>query len=205
MSSTAMVFVVDDDDDVRDMLQKMLLDKGFHVRAFNSGTAFLNSLEATATGCVLLDVVMKGMSGLEVLERLSERRDALAVIMLTGFGEVPLAVSAMKAGAIDFIEKPCKAEKIVEAINRAMELSATERENVTLMKDINTRLDSLTGRERDVLDQLVLGLPNKLIAYELGISPRTVEIHRARVMRKMQAESLPHLVKMALTVHSNSL
>jgi two-component system response regulator FixJ len=199
-----MVFVVDDDDDLREILRQMLLDRDFDVRAFDSGNAFLNSLDAAATGCVLLDVRMQGMSGLQVLEQLSARRDALPVIMMTGFGEVPLAVSAMKTGAVDFIEKPFKAEKIVEAVNRAMELSATKRENVTALERIASRLDMLTPRERDVLDQLVLGRPNKLIAHELGISPRTVEIHRSRVMHKMQAESLPHLVKMAMTVGTNS-
>lgn len=202
MSPSDMVFIVDDDDSVREIMRQMLLDNGFHVRAFNSGKAFLSSLNSTASGCVLLDVVMKGMSGLQVLERLSGRLDALPVIMMTGYGEVSLAVNAMKAGAIDFIEKPCKAEKIVEAVNRAFEQSATERKIVTAIQDVNSRLSLLTPRERDVLDHLVQGRQNKLIAHELGISSRTVEIHRSRVMRKMQAESLPELVKMALIADS---
>lgn len=192
------VLIVDDDEAVRDSLHSLLQAANFQVRAFDSGWAFLDVFETVEAGCVLLDIILGDIDGLEVLERLAERNSDLPVIMMTGHGDIPMAVRAMKAGAADFIEKPYSDDLIIAAIQRALDRGEKARSRGALADEVGERVTSLTPRERDVLDQLVIGRPNKLIAYELGISPRTVEIHRARVMEKMQTESLSHLVRMAL-------
>lgn len=193
------IIIVDDDEAVRDSLQSLLSAADFQVRAFDSGTAFLDAIDSLEAGCVLLDIILGDINGLEVLEGLAEHKSALPVIMMTGHGDVPMAVRAMKVGAVDFIEKPYSEEQIISSIQRALERGEQARTKGTLADEVGERINLLTPRESDVLEQLVIGRPNKLIAYELGISPRTVEIHRARVMEKMQAESLSHLVRMALT------
>ena len=173
-------------------------------KPFESGTAFLAAVEQIESGCVLLDVRMPDIDGLEIQARLATANPGLIVIIITGHGDVPMAVKAMKAGAFDFIEKPFTDDVLMESLQRAW----TQRQDLAETQDnsgsseanseILGRIDDLTPRERDVLDQLIIGRPNKIIAYELGISPRTVEVHRARVMEKMQAKSLSHLVRMAL-------
>lgn len=193
------IIIVDDDEAVRDSLQSLLSAADFQVRAFDSGTAFLDAIDSLEAGCVLLDIILGDINGLEVLEGLAEHKSALPVIMMTGHGDVPMAVRAMKVGAVDFIEKPYSEEQIISSIQRALERGEQARTKGALADEVGERINLLTPRESDVLEQLVIGRPNKLIAYELGISPRTVEIHRARVMEKMQAESLSHLVRMALT------
>ena len=193
------VFVVDDDEAVRDSLGALLESVGFEVESFGSGADFLDRLDPKRGGCIVLDVRMPGLSGLEIQEKLAEKRIALPVIIITGHGDVPIAVQAIKAGAIDFIEKPFGDDVILESVGRALEQGRRNKRDASSAAEIEARLARLTPRERDVLEQLVIGNPNKIIAYELAISPRTVEIHRARVIEKMEARSLSHLVRLALT------
>ena len=191
------VFIVDDDEAVRDSLGALVESDGLEVRTFGSGKAFLAALAAGQTGCVLLDVQMPDLGGLEIQQRLAGAHPGLRIIIITGHGDVPLAVKAMKAGAFDFLEKPFDDGILIDRIRgaRAAARSGGGAEAGAAGLD---GLQQLTPREHDALHQLIIGNPNKVIAYELGISPRTVEVHRARVMEKMQAKSLSHLVRMAL-------
>jgi len=198
MSDVPTVFIVDDDEAVRDSLQILLAVEGHRIEAFESGIAFLEAFDAARAGCLLVDVRMPDMSGLDLQEILNERRSSLPVIIMTGHGDVPMAVRAMKAGAVDFIEKPFSDATILDSVRRALTLADRAVVDQTFATEATTRLEGLTPREREVLDRLVAGRPNKVIAFELGISPRTVEIHRARVMEKMEADSLSHLVRLAL-------
>ncbi|UEM24087.1 response regulator [Skermanella mucosa] len=186
------VVVVDDDDAVRDSLQILLESAGFTVEAFASPVEFLASPAPAEAGCLLVDVRMPEMDGIQVQETLNAGNTQLPVIVMTGHADVPLAVRAMKAGAVDFVEKPFDDEAIIETVRRALQLRPAAN------PEIVQRIAQLTPREREVLEGLVAGHANKVIAYELDISPRTVEIHRARVMEKMQARSLSQLVRMAL-------
>jgi len=201
MAEARTVHLVDDDEAVRESLTALLESHDFSVRSFVSAEAFLAAYPTGACGCLLTDIRMPEMDGLTLQERVAETSPRLAVIVMTGHADVPLAVRAMKAGAIDFVEKPFPPMAIVEAINRALNESARRREALPdYSGELRTRLDTLTPREREVLVGLVAGLPNKTIAYDLGISPRTVEIHRARVMEKMRAKSLSELVRLAMTL-----
>lgn len=193
------IFVVDDDEAVRDSLGALLESAGFEVESFGSGADFLDRLDPKRGGCIVLDVRMPGLSGLEIQEKLTEKRIALPVIIITGHGDVPIAVQAIKAGAMDFIEKPFGDDIILESVGRALERGRRNKRDASSAVEIEARMARLTPREREVLGQLVIGNPNKIIAYELGISPRTVEIHRARVIEKMEARSLSHLVRLAIT------
>jgi two-component system, LuxR family, response regulator FixJ len=195
---TGKVFIVDDDDAVRDSLQALLEAKGYAAEAFASAETFLAAYRPGQGGCALIDLRMPGMDGLALLDRLREGGSALQVVMVTGHGDVPLAVKAMKAGALDFIQKPYTNDTILELIKRALSARPQSGYADLVPEEVRVRAQSLTPRERDVLEQLVVGRPNKIIAHELKISPRTVEIHRANVMRKMQADSLSHLVRMAM-------
>ena len=198
------IYIVDDDEAVRDSLQILTESYDYETETFESGTAFLEAVERIGSGCVLLDVRMPDIDGLEIQARLAQANPRLAVIIITGHGDVPMAVKAMKAGAFDFIEKPFTDDVLMESLGRASAHSkhlAQAQDNAgssEVNNEVLGRIEELTPRERDVLDQLIIGRPNKIIAYELGISPRTVEVHRARVMEKMQAKSLSHLVRMAL-------
>ena len=198
MVVTATVFVVDDDDAVRESLTLLLEAAGFVVAAFSTGFSFLETVRQAAEGCVVMDVRMPDIGGLEVHQELRRRNVALPVVVITGHGDVPLAVRAMKAGVTDFIEKPFSDETILGSIARALERGEESRHEQAAVGEILARAASLTAREREVLHELVAGHPNKVIAHHLSISPRTVEIHRARVMEKMQAPSLSALVRMAL-------
>ncbi len=200
MATEPTVLVVDDDAAVRDSLEAMLEAEGYRVELFADARTFLREFEPHPQSCVLIDVRMPDMDGIELLEELARRPDAPPVIMITAHADVPLAVKAMKLGAIDFIEKPFTAEALVAAIREALASAAHAPAPVA---EVTGRLGRLTERERQVLEQLVIGRSNKAIALELGISPRTVEIHRARVMEKMRAESLSHLVRMALAAGVN--
>ena len=193
------IFVVDDDEAVRDSLGALLESAGFEVETFSSGADFLDRLDPKRGGCIVLDVRMPGLSGLEIQEKLTEKRITLPVIIITGHGDVPIAVQAIKAGAMDFIEKPFGDDVILESVGRALERARRNKRDASSAVEIEARMARLTPRERDVLEQLVIGNPNKIIAHKLGISPRTVEIHRARVIEKMEARSLSHLVRLALT------
>lgn len=200
MTQDHTVFIVDDDEAVRDSLEILLEASGYATESYASGPDILAACESAGNGCVLLDVRMPGMSGLEVQERLQTVRPDLPVIIITGHGDVAMAVRAMKAGAFDFVEKPFHEESLLESIQIALSIAerATRRHEIGELARRN--LERLTPREHDVLEHLVTGQPNKVIAYELGCSPRTVEIHRARVMEKMEARNLPHLVRMAIAM-----
>ncbi|QCO18044.1 DNA-binding response regulator (plasmid) [Azospirillum brasilense] len=205
------VFVLDDDEAVRDSVVILLECEGFRVESFESPLAFLESDAPSRPGCLLVDVRMPQMSGLDVQERLVQEGRGLPVIVMTGHADVPLAVRAMKAGAVDFVEKPFDEQALIgsvkAALARAVPLTAPPAAQAptpapaapAVSPEVLERLASLTPRERDVLQWLVEGKSNKVIAFELSISPRTVEIHRARVMEKMRADSLPSLVRMALS------
>jgi two-component system response regulator FixJ len=192
------IFIVDDHEAVRDSLGALLQANGHSVQMYGCGRDFLDALSPSNHGCLLLDLRLPDISGIEIQQRLAAMGAKLCTVMISGHGDVPLAVKAMKAGAVDFIEKPCTDEVILNCVQRALELSEKALEEGATSEDLAARLALLTPREREVLDALVSGEPNKVIAHDLGISPRTVEIHRARVMSKMEAKSLSHLVRMAL-------
>ena len=199
MSQNRTVFIVDDDEAVRDSLDVLLEAAGYATETFESGKVFLEACKSDKSGCVLLDVRMPQMSGLEVLERLRASRPDLPVIMMTGHGDVAMAVGAMKSGAVDFVEKPFQDEPLLASVESALSIAEQQDQQQAMSTEARHHLERLTPRERDVLEQLVIGRPNKVIAHELGCSPRTVEVHRARVMEKMNARSLSHLVRMALS------
>ncbi len=198
MTAEDCVYVVDDDEAVRDSLSALLEANGYTSRAFSSAQEFLAAAPTLRPGCVIADIRMPGMDGLEMQQRLIERALSFPLIVITGHGDVPLAVRAMKAGALDFIEKPFAAETILDSAKSALAHVAAPRQQNALAGVAMARLEALSPREREVLEGLLAGLPNKSIAYDLGISPRTVEIHRARVMDKMGARSLSELVRMGL-------
>ncbi|MBV1866890.1 MAG: response regulator [Marinosulfonomonas sp.] len=199
MSDVQTVFIVDDDDPARESLAALLEAAGYTVAQFNSGTAFLDKVTSTQNGCLVLDVRMPGLSGPEVQARLAERNIVMPVIIMTGNGDLTMAVRAMKAGAVDFLEKTSNVDEITAAVRTALSKIAKTCDADNQAGEIRQRLDRLTARERQVLDELVIGNLNKVIAYNLDISPRTVEIHRARTMEKMQARNLAHLVRLAVS------
>lgn len=199
MVDNPVVHIVDDDEAVRQSLAFMLSSAGLAVRLYGSAKAFLDGLDAAQCGCLITDVRMPEMTGLELLQCLKERAPCLPAIVITGHGDVPLAVEAMKAGAIDFIEKPFEEEAILDAVKAA--LAKTKDEAGGDFAGVVARLNSLSERERQVLEGLVAGQPNKVIAAAYGISPRTVEVYRANVMAKMEAKSLSELIRMAILAH----
>ena len=198
MSTDGMVHVVDDDEAVRQSLSFLFRTAKMQVQTYESAAAFLEQLPKLQPGCLITDVRMPGMSGIELLHRLKELDVKMPVIVITGHGDVPLAVEAMKGGALDFLEKPFDDDDLIAAVRSALNAQSTDLEGHALRARINEKLVLLTNRERQVLEGLVAGHPNKTIAYDLGISPRTVEIYRANVMTKMEATSLSDLVRMAL-------
>lgn len=203
MKQDMTVFIIDDDEAVRDSLDVLLEAAGYSTLTFASGPAFLEACPSDASGCVLLDVRMPVMNGLDVLDRLRDTRPNLPVIMITGHGDVAMAVGAMKSGAVDFVEKPFHEEALLASVENALSTAEKqERQNAGTNAAIK-QIETLTPRERDVFERLVMGRANKVIAYELGCSPRTVEVHRARIMEKMAARSLAHLVRMALAAGVN--
>jgi two-component system response regulator FixJ len=200
MDETPLVHVVDDDASLRDSLALLLESSGFQVRTYDSAVSFLEAAQDRGVSCVLTDVQMPELNGLELQRRMSARGIRLPVIVMTGHGDVPIAVQALKAGARDFLEKPFEDEQLLSAVKGAIEASKQSRDEAAAVANISTRLATLTPREHEVLERLVAGQPNKTIAYDLGSSPRTVEVHRARVMEKMGARSLAELVRMTLAV-----
>ena len=198
MADSKLIYIIDDDDAVRDSLEALLLAEGYDVLGFASAEAFLTEREPSlAVGCCLLDVRMPGMDGLTLLKKLGSELTALPVVVMTGHGDVPMAVKAMKLGALDFIEKPFDTKAMLDAIRLA--LSSDQASKIPKVDPaLEAQIERLTPRERDVLEHLVAGRSNKEVGLELGISPRTVEIHRARLMEKMTASSLAHLVRMAI-------
>lgn len=195
------VHIVDDDESVRVSLAFLLTTAGFTVRLHESATAFLAVAPGLRNGCLVTDLRMPDMSGVELLRKLRTAQATIPAIVISGHGDVPMAVEAMKAGALDFIEKPFEDEALIEAIRRAAERLADKPAEPDDVAALHARLDELSERERQVLSGVVAGLPNKTIAADLNISPRTVEVHRANVMFKMQAKSLPELVRMALAAN----
>ncbi|MPN14276.1 Transcriptional regulatory protein FixJ [bioreactor metagenome] len=199
------IYIVDDDEALRDSLVWMLESSGYTVSAFDSAEAFLAAYRETFSGCLVLDVRMPGMSGLELFEELGRRRCTLPVIFITGHGDVPMAVSALKKGAVDFIEKPFGDQEMLRLIAQCLEQERASRSKRKLEADTARRLEHLTQREREVLDLIIAGKLNKQIADVLGISIKTVEVHRARVMEKMGAHSLAELVQHVVTVEPAAL
>ena len=192
-----LVHVVDDDDAIRRSVSFALKTSGFQVRVYESGSDLLKAASDLETGCILLDIRMPGMDGLEVQEALKAKGVGLPVIIMTGHGDVTLAVRAMKAGAIDFIEKPFQKAVLLSAIEQGISRLKHSAANVRDASEAAVKLQLLTPREREVLDGLSKGLPNKSIAYDLGISPRTVEIHRANLMSKLGVKSLSEALRIA--------
>jgi two-component system response regulator FixJ len=198
MPANRVVHVIDDDAAVRQSLAFLLSTAGLAVRVHASAVDFLKVLPEIHGGCIVTDIRMPEMDGLELQRRLRELKAGLPVIVMTGHGDVPLAVEAMKAGAIDFIEKPFDDEILLSAIRSALSRHAKDSEREARLAVVRDRMKALSEREQEVLERLVAGKPNKVIAHELGLSARTIEVYRANVMTKMQADSLSELVRMAL-------
>ena len=202
MSPDQVVFVVDDDAAVRDSLRWLMDSVGLRVVPFDSGEAFLDAVTPDREGCVLLDLRMPGLSGLEVHAQLRERGVELPVIVVSGHGDVPMAVRALKSGVVDFIEKPFKDQELLDCVQQALRRDAKQRLQRMRRDELMTRYLALTPRELDVLRLVVDGQANKVIGTTLGISQKTVETHRARVMEKMAARSVSELVRMTLIIES---
>jgi two-component system response regulator FixJ len=194
------VHVIDDDDALRDSLTFLLRAAKLHVQSYASAVAFLDALPDIGAGCIITDVRMPGLTGIDLLRRLKELKAAVPVIVITGHGDVALAVEAMKSGAADFLEKPFDDDVLMASVQSALSRQDAQAKRHSERAEIENRLAALSSRERDVLGGLVAGRANKQIAFDLGISPRTVEIYRANLMTKMQAASLSDLVRMALIV-----
>lgn len=190
------IYVVDDDAAVCESIEALLMSHGWETATFSSASEFLDRFDPSAAACILLDVRMPETDGLSLLGQISDRRLSVPVIMVTGYGDVPLAVRAMQAGAADFVEKPFEEARLLQSIDRAVRYSPPIAQQADA--ELQTRFASLTPRETEVMQQMLIGHPNKIIAHHLEMSPRTVEIHRSRVMRKTGADSLSHLVRMAL-------
>jgi two-component system, LuxR family, response regulator FixJ len=199
MSADKMVHVIDDDEAVRDSLAFVLRSAKVEVQTYESAAAFLEVLPSIKSGCVVTDVRMPEISGIDLLRKVRELDLRLPVIVMTGHGDVPLAVEAMKIGAADFLEKPFDDEVMLASVRTALGAAEKDAERAAERTELHDRVGTLSVREREVLDGLVAGQQNKTIAFNLGISPRTVEIYRANVMDKMKAKSLSELVRMALT------
>lgn len=202
--SLPLVHLVDDDEAIRRSVGFSLKTSGFRVSAYDSGVELLKSAGSLDHGCILLDIRMPGMDGLEVQRKLQEKGVALPVVIMTGHGDVTLAVQAMKAGAVDFIEKPFEKAVLLSAVEEAFRRLDRAEATADRSRDAATRLQALTPRERDVLGGLAKGLPNKTIAYDLGISPRTVEIHRANLMSKLGVRSLSEALRIAFAAQAGS-
>ncbi|MDF0751105.1 response regulator FixJ [Marinobacter sp. 71-i] len=194
------VYVVEDDEAVRDSLELLLKSDGKPVKTYDNANAFLKDYSEKMAGCIVLDIRMPGMDGMELQKKLNEKHSILPIIFVTGHGDVPMAVDAMKEGAVDFIQKPYREEALLQKIEAALEQDQEQRKTLGEKQEILRRVKSLTPREHEIMDRMIAGQANKVIAIELEISQRTVEIHRSRVMHKMGTHSLAHLVRMVLSV-----
>jgi two-component system, LuxR family, response regulator FixJ len=192
------VFVVDDDPAVRQSLHWLIESVGLAVKTYETANEFLEQYNPNTQGCLVLDVRMPGLSGLDLQERLASKHIEIPTIVITGHADVPMAIRAIKAGALDFIEKPFNDQVLLERIGQALALHAKIRQSQNELAEIAARLESLTPREREVMQMVVDGKPNKIIADRLGVSQKTVEVHRASVMKKMQVDSLAELVRLVL-------
>jgi two-component system, LuxR family, response regulator FixJ len=197
-SPAASVFIVDDDEAVRSSLRLLIRSVGLQAQAFASAREFLDAYDARHPGCLVLDVRMPGMSGLELQQELNQRGATIPVVFITGHGDVPMAVEAMQQGAFDFLQKPFRDQDLLDRVQRAMSRDAEQRASMAARSEIMARLAALTPREMEVLRLVTRGKANKVVGAELGVSQRTVEIHRAHVMEKMRAGSLAELVRMVL-------
>jgi two-component system response regulator FixJ len=198
MPGSKNVYVIDDDPAMRDSLDFLLASAGFHVSVFDSASRFLDALPGLGFGCILSDVRMPEVDGLDLLRRLHAGGQKLPVVIMTGHGDIPLAVEAMKLGALDFMEKPFDDDRLIGMIKLALTQHAGDVQAKAVADELAGRIATLTPRERQVMDGLVAGLSNKVIAREYGISPRTIEVYRANVMTKMQAGSISELVRLAM-------
>jgi two-component system, LuxR family, response regulator FixJ len=194
------VYIIDDDQALRESLAFLLRAAQLEVRSFESAKTFLDALPDASIGCVITDIRMPHMSGIDLLRRLKELKVGVPVIVITGHGDVPLAVEAMKIGAADFLEKPFNDDQLLASVRAALQYQQDQTKRCAERAEIENRISKLSAREKDVLAGLIQGRANKQIAFDLGISPRTVEIYRANLMNKMQADSLSDLVRMALVV-----
>jgi two-component system, LuxR family, response regulator FixJ len=198
MPNKGKVYVIDDDDAMRDSLNFLLESAGFDVTLFDSALNFLDASAELEFGCVVSDVRMPGLDGIELLKRMKIQHGAFPIVIMTGHGDVPLAVEAMKLGALDFLEKPFEDDRLITTIEMAIREAAPAAKSEALTQDIVARIATLSPRERQVMEGLIAGLSNKLIARDYDISPRTIEVYRANVMTKMQASSLSELVRLAM-------
>jgi FixJ family two-component response regulator len=196
------VFIVDDDPAVCQALAMLVESMGLKSKTYGSAREFLDACDFTRPGCVLLDVRMPGISGLELLERLMQRKWHAPVIAISAHGDVPMVVQAMKAGALTFIEKPCRHQEISESVQEALALDSANRRHLAYCSTVEHRIAHLTSGEKEVLEMLVAGKSNKEIAADLGMSVRTIEVRRSKLMKKMRAGSLAELVRMAIAAHS---
>lgn len=201
----SIVYVVDDDEAVRDAIRLLLHSVGLQVETFDSPLTFLERAVAIEQGCLVLDVRMPAMSGLELQQRLKQQGVPIPIIFITGHGDVPMAVQAMQAGAFDFLQKPFRDQDLLDRIGEALAADRNRCAGSQIQDSIRHRLGLLSAREREVLDKVVQGCANKVIAADLNLSQRTVEIHRARVMEKMEAQSLAELVRMMLLVDADQV
>lgn len=198
VNQEATVFIVDDDDAVRESLAFLMKSVGLKAESFDSAQAFLDAYNPARAGCLVLDIRMPGMSGLELQDKLGQMGSILPIIFITGHGDVPMAVKAIKAGAADFVQKPFRDQELIDRIREVLEDDAHSRAEKLQRNEILRRMDTLTEREREVMEQVVDGKANKVVAIDLNVSQRTVEIHRANVMEKMKARSLAQLVRLVM-------
>jgi FixJ family two-component response regulator len=196
-STDSLVFVVDDDHSMRVAVERLLRSSGLEVESFSSARTFLEREPADVACCLVLDVRMPELTGLDLQQALRQSDAGIPIVFITGHGDVPTSVRAMKSGAEDFLQKPFKDQELLDAVHRALERDRGARAERTELAELGERLDSLTPREREVFELVVKGLLNKQIAFELGAAEKTIKVHRGRVMKKMQADSLAHLVRMA--------
>lgn len=192
-----LVYIVDDDSAVRDSLGLLLASVGIKNETFESATAFLDDFDPNRIGCLVADIRMPVMTGLELQQELNARRAGIPIIFITGHGDVPMAVNAMKDGAVDFLTKPFRDQDLLDRVRAALSGAAAEFDDQQKLREVRTRYESLTPRETEVMGLVVKGSANKVIAMDLGVSQRTVELHRARVMQKMKVRSLAELVRLA--------
>jgi len=198
MPDKGQVYVIDDDEAMRDSLSFLLDSAGFNVTLFESAVNFLDALPGLDFGCVVSDVRMPGVDGIELLKRMKLGHSTFPIVIMTGHGDIPLAVEALKLGAVDFLEKPFEDDRLIGMVEAAIRQAETAARSEAITHDIAGRIATLSPRERQVMDGLIAGLSNKLIAREYDISPRTIEVYRANVMTKMQANSLSELVRLAM-------
>ena len=191
------VFIVDDDDSVRKSLARLITSVGLKVETFSSANAFLKRDPYDGPACLVLDIRMPGLSGLDLQTELAKAERTLSIVFISGHGNIPMSVQAIKAGAVDFLEKPFEEQDLLDAVHLAIQKDRAAKEKLDELREIQERVESLTPREREVFALVVTGMLNKQIAFEMGISEKTIKVHRARVMQKMQAESLADLVRLA--------